>query len=815
MNRLNLKYKASILLLTSAILLLGGCTPMEKIGSGPLLKKNKIELASSDLDYWDIEGLVKLKPNRKFLGIFQLYRGAYRWGMSFPDKTNARREKSKARIQKRKEKGKEINYAREEKRVNRGVRNFLMNTLGEAPVFLDSSIVEKSTEQIALYCRTKGYFAADVSYEVIPKKHNKSNIVYSINPGTPYRIRNFTFNIHDATIKAFYLADRKNALIKPGMIYDEDLLDDERTRIVTALKDQGYYYFSTAYIVFEADSALGTHEMDIRLVINRPSTPVPGYKDSLSFSNHKRCQIHRIFIYPDFLPALNDTFKYDTTLYLRTNKNGEMDSLFFVHRFPMRIKEIAISRKIFLKSGSTFRLSDAVKTQNGLSDLGSFRYINLRFSPVESNDTSDKRALLDAHIELTRVNVHSFSTELEGTNSAGNLGVSGNIIYVNRNLFSRAEKFNWKVKGGLEMQKAIYAEGDEENKAFIGYEIGSDISLLIPRFLLPVNQEKFSRNTSPNTRINAGINYQERADYRRFVSNLGLSYQWRESATNRQMVSLFPVNLVRIFPDSAFAERIAQLSRTLRTSYEDHLIAGLLKWNFIYSNQGVSKKKRYSYFSFNFEEAGSMLRLGNLVFNDAQPDQVFRIFDIRYAQYIRADADFRTYFQFNNRNTLALRSFIGVGIPYGNIQIMPFEKGFSAGGSNDIRAWGYRSLGPGSYGDTLKYDKSGDIGLVLNAEYRFPIVSWFKGALFCDAGNVWLKNATTEFVGGEFRFNSFYKQLAVGAGFGLRLDFSFFIFRVDAAFPLRDPSLAPGERWLGFKNFNKHTILNFGIGYPF
>jgi outer membrane protein assembly factor BamA len=209
-----------------------------------------------------------------------------------------------------------------------------------------------------------------------------------------------------------------------------------------------------------------------------------------------------------------------------------------------------------------------------------------------------------------------------------------------------------------------------------------------------------------------------------------------------------------------------------------------------------------------------MLWVGN-GFNDARDSAIYRVLGINYAQYLKADIDLRYYYRFNDQNTLAFRSFLGLGLPYGNSTILPFEKSYSAGGSNEIRAWKYRSLGPGSYTDSLYYDKTGDISLVLNLEYRFPIVSWFKGAFFVDAGNVWLVNPSNDFTNGEIHLNTFYKQIAIGAGFGLRLDFDFFILRLDGGFPLRNPSKPEGERWVGFDGFLSNTNFNFGIGYPF
>ena len=269
----------------------------------------------------------------------------------------------------------------------------------------------------------------------------------------------------------------------------------------------------------------------------------------------------------------------------------------------------------------------------------------------------------------------------------------------------------------------------------------------------------------------------------------------------------------KILPDSLFAERISQFSRTIRYSYEDHFIPGF-GFAMVSSNQAIRKNKSYTFRKITIEQAGLSLWMGN-GFNSWRQGEIFRVLGINYSQYAKLDIDVRYYKPWLNQTTFVSRTFLGIGIPYGNSSLLPFEKSYSASGSNDIRAWKFRSLGPGTYSDSTEFDRTGDISLVFNFEYRFPIISWFNGALFVDAGNVWLKNASDEFPGGEFKLNTFYKQFGVGAGLGLRLDFDFFIFRIDASFPLRDPSSPEGETWVGFDKPLKSTTLSFGIGYPF
>ena len=271
---------------------------------------------------------------------------------------------------------------------------------------------------------------------------------------------------------------------------------------------------------------------------------------------------------------------------------------------------------------------------------------------------------------------------------------------------------------------------------------------------------------------------------------------------------------VRIFPDSTFLAIIEQFSRPLQTSYKDHLIAGN-RWSYSFTSKSITRSKNYVLIRTNLETAGNIFRLFSKQFGGAKVGETYYLLGIRFAQYTKGDIDIMQYFNFTEKSALVLRWFTGFGVPYGNIDVLPFEKRYSAGGSNDIRAWKFRSLGPGGYSDNSNFDKTGDLSLVMNVEYRFPIYKMIQSALFVDAGNIWMIKDYEDYSGGTFKFNSFYKQIAIGTGVGLRLNFGFFIFRLDAGIPLHDPSLPEGEQWLDMQDALQRTNLNFGIGYPF
>lgn len=812
-----------MIIVASLWLAISSCRTERSYPDKVFLTKVKLKVDNDTLYYWDLEDLIRQQDNRRILVVFRFHTGIYNLGHKMKDRTEKRTKKWEKKVSRKKKKDPlyKENLEKKARKINGGLRNWLMNTVGETPVYLDTNKTNISSNQMLKYCHANGYFDAKVTDSTdVDEDNSKAKVFYSIESGISYRINKIEYVSSDRGLLNQVNNKKKESLLNEGMVYNEELLDDERIRINDLLKKVGYYHFSKAYIRYEVDSTIGNHLMDIKLIINRPSYSIKnGKKDSLSFYNHKRFMVRRIYVYPDFDINNKETVVRDTTIFIKQRNYGETDTIYFVHRFPMKIKTKIISRKIFIKNNQYFNIVDAQKTQNELGNLNGFKYINVRFQPDPIKDYNAAIEYMDAHIELSRLPVNSTSFEIEGTNSSNNLGTAGNWIFKNRNLFHGAEIFDFNVSGGLELQKSIFEDNGNENVInalpFNSLEFATELKLTIPAFLLPVNQNSFSQNSRPVTRFSAGFSYQLRPDYERYISHFKLSYQWKESMY-RSWELYFPMNLVRINPDSAFSERIEQFSRTIRYSYEDHFIPGigtLIQFN----NQGDPEKRNYSFRTTRVELAGLSLWAGNGFnnANDSVNGAIYKVLGINYAQYAKFDFDWRYYFRFNDEKTLAYRTSIGLGLPYGNSVILPFEKSYSAGGSNEIRAWKYRSLGPGNYIDDGLYDKTGDISLVTNLEYRFPIISWFKGALFVDAGNVWLLYANDDFEGGEFQPDLFLKQIAVGAGFGLRLDFDFFIFRLDGAFPLRDPALPSGERWVGFGNMFSHINLNFGIGYPF
>lgn len=811
MNNSCTKYFLFIAFLTG--LLLSSCSTTKHNPGKNLLIKTSFSYDSDNLDYYDLDALIRQHQNRRFLGA-RLHAGVYTMGSLLKDKTEEKVKRINEKDQRKLARNPdyEIDDQKNARKANRTLRTILMQKIGEEPVFLDSLQTAQSVHQMTLYCKKHGYFNASVTDSVYyTRKKKKAKVFYTVKAGTPYTINNVDFISSDPNINSYLSSRKAESKIVSGAIFDEDVLEDERLLINTELKNMGYFAFSQSYIRYEVDTTIGDKKLNIKLVVNRPYRSGKTQGDSTVFYNHQKYQIRNLYVLPDFEISKETQTKYDTLLYVKTARNKQSsDTLCFLTYQKMRVKPKVIARKTFIKPGHFFSLAAANKTQVELSSLNVFKYINIRFVPDTTGMKDNSHIPLDAYIELSQFPVQSINAEIEGTNSSGNLGTAGNLVYKNKNLFHGAELFNFKFKGGLELQKTIF---DDENDVISGLPFNSAEVSTEANLSIPVSNRYFSQSSHPLLKFSTGFSYQLRPDYERYISHLKASLEWRETATRIWQV-YFPINLVRILPDSLFAERISQFSRTIRYSYEDHFIPGF-GISIISNNQTKRKNRPYTFWKFNFEQAGLLLWLGNNT-NHWQDGEVIRVLGINYSQYQKYELDLRHYHPWPNKTMMVYRTFLGIGNPNGNSAMLPFEKSYSASGSNDIRAWKFRSLGPGTYidPDSSNFDRTGDISFVLNLEYRFPIISWFNGALFVDAGNVWLKNASDEFPGGEIHIPECFEQFAIGAGFGLRLDFDFFIFRIDGALKMRDPAKPEGERWVGFEK-PVGANLSFGIGYPF
>jgi hypothetical protein len=702
--------------------------------------------------------------------------------------------------------------------------NWLRN-IGEEPVIYDSDAKIRTNKDIKSYVASKGYFDAKVTDTVLTVKR-KSDVFYNIDLLRPYTIHNLTYQIADSNIRKLCFFDSVNCVIVRGKPYDVDVLQAERTRFERFIRDHGFYGFSNDYISFKVDSTVGSRQVNIKYNVKN-FTKLDAY-NRISSGPFAIYTIKNIYIYPDFVPkeALAGGDEYlrslDTTFY--------KGYYFVTSRKKPEVKYDLIIQSLFLKTGAVYNVTSTEQTQSHLIGLKIYRLVNIIYNDSKENQSLQGMELkLDCNIQLTLLSQQSYKVELEGTNSAGNLGGALNLIYQHKNMFHGAELFSTKLKGAY----AAYSQNQQLSSI---EEYGVETSLRLPEFLMPFfKAENFVKKYNPSTTILAAWDYQKLPVYTRTVANASFGYNWKAGRYQEHILNPIQFNVVRLpHIDSTYAANILS-SSYLASSYKDVLILGG-NYSFIYNNQSIKNSRDYWFLRVNTEIAGNFLsaiykisgakkRQRSLADTTGVRDttKAYYLLGQPFAQYVKADIDLRYNYKINDVSSIVYRGFFGIGIPYGNSKAVPFEKQYFGGGANDIRAWQVRTLGPGSYADTSKFlNETADIKLEANAEYRFKLFWIIEGAVFLDAGNIWSYNYDPSRPGSQFKFNKFYKDIALGTGTGFRFDLKFVIARVDLGIKLRDPLLndarsTEGSHWV-FLNGpykRKDFTIVLGIGYPF
>lgn len=686
-----------------------------------------------------------------------------------------------------------------------------LRKIGEEPVIFDPVSASRSAGQIQGYLSSKGFFNASVHDTAVVDK-GEAKVYYYIDPGKPYTIADIRYDIQDSVLYGRVIIDTMNCTIERGMIYDVDLLQKERNRLERFIRNIGFYTFSADDIYFRVDSSLMNHTVIVNYIVSRRSEI--DSQGRLTFTNHRIYKIRNVLVYPDFDPRTTLTsgdqysVTFDTVLYNRT--------YFISQPGKPLVKPEVLSQALYVQSGLPFNLTNTEETQSHLADLKNHRLVNISYQEV-INITGQKRdeGLLDCRIQLTPLQRQSFTVELEGTHSWGNLGGAVNLIYQNKSLFRGAELFNLKLKAAYEkLPKDITGFNRTQ-------QYGIEASLKLPKFLIPFPaKENFIRKHDPRTVIQGGYNYQEVPVYGRSVANLTLGYSWTGNKYTRFTFDPLSIDVVKLkYVDKEFQDRIDTTSY-LAYSYRDVRIVGG-HYDFLFNNQMIQKAKDYWLVRVGFDAAGNLLSLG---YNTAQAvkaeDGSYHLFGKPFAQFLKGEVDASYHYRINEVSSIVYRFFAGVGVPYGNSRTLPFEEQYFGGGANDIRAWMVRTLGPGSYvlNKTSLINQTADIKLEANAEYRFKLFWILEGALFVDAGNIWTIRPDKDRPGSVFRFSSLMDEMAVGAGTGLRFDIKFLLLRADLGFKLRDPQATGGTNWLPLKgryDLGDNTTFVFGIGYPF
>lgn len=698
----------------------------------------------------------------------------------------------------------------------------------QAPVVYDEGAAEQTTQQLKGLLQSKGCFGSEVTYDTIWNKKHEVDVTYHIRATPRYMIDHMSFKAETDEVDRLLKQRREESLLKEGDYYDQELMDKERSRLAERLRNDGYYYANSELVSYVVDTAFGDYTLSLRLNLRNPRIVMA---DRTSETQPlQKYRMDEIYIYPNAsATSANSTPTFDTLI--DTTVFRERSTAYhFLYNQPMTLKPRTIDKALFLFNGQTYRPRNSSRTYSSLQSLRNFKYINIEYS--ESPNSSDTNRLLNAKVRLINAKRQRLSTSIEINNSSpfgtdneeggimsGNFGLEAKLNYQNKNLFGGAELFNTELSLLVELPKLFFKDNEENLRDQLSnFESGLNLSLELPTFLFPFTRNILWQRMRPHTLINAGANYQLHSYFERLLFNVGFGYNWSRNQHSHQLLPL-ELTYVRFYNiDSAFRSRMERISDArLKYQYSDHFIMDA-RYDYIYNTQRYGQRNDFNYYHFSIESAGNLLAaLSRLADGPQDENGIRQIFDVPFSQYVRFNAEYKHYTYIGERSTLVSRLMVGIGLPYGNSSAMPYEKSFFGGGPTTLRAWHLRYLGPGLFAaDSVgSLERIGDLQLVANLEYRFPIISIFEGALFTDVGNVWLTHKSEEFPGGQFTLSDFPKSIAVGVGAGLRANISIVTLRLDLAIPLYDPGYEQSQRWRPPHWKTSQITANFGIDYPF
>ena len=770
-NKLTVFLRAN-LVLGVMVVLLSGCSGTKYLGEGELLytgaelviKSEEKILKKLELST-ELESVISPTPNQVFLGS----RGRLWFHNRFDTVAG-----------------------------KKGLKRYLKMKVGKPPVLYDKEIPIKTNKALSGKLLSLGYLNATVNHQV-NQKNKKVSIEYKVDLSKQYFIDTLLYeagtHVLEQKIKNEALVE---TVLKRGNVFNVDLLEEERNRIGRYLKNEGFYYFTASDLIFKVDSGQGNNTVKILLQT----------KKGVSSKSFEKQRINNIYVYADY------SLEKDSIL--RREKAEVFEKGLFYIDPDQQFKSKVICKSIFFKKGTTYRVVDHDLTLKRLYELNVFKFINVQFKPAEDDSVSFNA--LDVYIYLSPYLTRSLRAEFELTSKSNSFVGPGLLTDIrNRNLFHGAELLVLNLNTGFESQ--VFNSQNNLNS----YEFGANLSLIFPRFLLPFPINFSLKQEIPKTSLMLGYHNLNRAGYYSAnTASASFGYRWKETKEKTHEIRPITINYLKLGRTTAEFDTLMEDNPSLKLSLQEQFIAGLT-YSFEYSNQINKPNGNFFYLSTNADIAGNLLNVfSHSVTNQEEGAQ--KVFGLPFSQYAKFDLDYRYSLKTSRKSSLLTRLIAGVGIPYGNAAVLPYMKQFFIGGSNSIRAFRTRSIGPGAIADTVQFlGQSGDIKLEANIEYRYEIYKIFKGAFFIDAGNIWLiKSDDIEKQKGVFNQSTFLKQMAVGTGAGLRLDASFFVLRFDLAFPLRIPYNEQGNRWVmnefAFEKKDwrkKNLVLNVAIGYPF
>ncbi|MBD5192614.1 MAG: BamA/TamA family outer membrane protein [Bacteroidales bacterium] len=760
--------------------MLWSCSSTRHVPDGQLLLDNAtitINENESEITSTQLVNYLRQAPNHKVLGFAKLQLATY--NMSGKDTTRW---------------------------YNKWVRK-----LGQPPVIYDSTLTAQSARQLRQALINQGYNDVTVTVDTVARHDKKKmDVRYNITTGQPHFISSIAYEFEDSVIGNKVMEDSASFTITEGTIFNRNNLENERIQITERLRRNGYYGFTKEYITYIADTAAGSKNVDLTMQIRKPHNP-DGSAPSFPF--HQKYFIRNVYFVTDYESAGSDNHSVQDTVSYK--------GIYVIYGPDHYLRPSVLEEKCFIQPGSLYNAAEVNRTYEALSQLGILKFINITMQPAGSLGDAQ---LLDCVILLSRTKKMGASLELEGTNSEGDLGFGVGLTFQHRNLWKGSETLTTKFRTSYES-----LSGNLDGLINDRYtEFAGEVGITFPKFKAPFIPRHYKQRIIASSEVALSFNYQERPEYTRIISGAAWKYKWtNRSNTMRRTLDLLDVNFVYL-PHSTlnFIDEIAPTNPLLRYSYEDHLIMRL-GYTYYLTNRKMttadisSNRRQQNFYTlrYSIETAGNTLYAISNLIGQKKSDGAYKVFGTQYSQYVKSEIEYTRTHYIDRRNSFAYRAGFGIGYPYGNSRMIPFEKRFYAGGANGVRGWGVRTLGPGSYDSknsvTDFINQCGDISLDLSVEYRAKLFWVFEGALFIDAGNIWTIHNYENQPGGMFKFNSFYKEIAASYGAGLRMDFTYFVLRLDLGIKAHNPAMNQ-EAWpLIHPRWHRDATLHFAVGYPF
>ena len=667
----------------------------------------------------------------------------------------------------------------------------LKKSMAAAPILISDVNPDLRAQAVENELMNMGYFNATVraTIDTLGRDSKKARVNYHVVLPPPYHYRRIIFDTLNEPVDILIRNSNFLRKIKPGQQFNLDEITSARRSLSRDIQNQGYFYFTPELITLSADTAVGSQELD--LTISRRTDVSPKVYQTYSI-NDIRVNISN--------PSRGDTLFSDP--YLTED--------LAIHATGDYLKPGIINRAVYFKEGDLYSFNSNAQSMKRLNNLGVFNYVRIDY---EQSDTDTTRNLLDVTVDATMAdNINlDFAVDLV-TKSTGYAGPALSVGVTHGNAFRGAEKISVGLNGGFEWQ---WGKKESSQLGTLSYEVGVNTGLTLPRLLLPGGWQPRKPLFVQQTSVNLDYNLLNRTAYYRMASAMSsLNYRWGVNERVQHSFSPFYLNNVRLLNTTPDFDSVVNENIYIRKSFEEQFIIGA-RYGFTYDNT-YQVKPNNIYFQASVNSSGNIVDLFNAIGQDSG-ERPYKLINSIYSQYVKITTDFR-YYRNGRNQSLALRLYSGLGLPYRNSTVLPYVEQFFSGGAYSIRGFTARYLGPGSYYEKKSgyIDQSGDIKLEGNIEYRFGISRVVKGALFLETGNIWLINEDENRPGAKFDFGTFYRELAVGTGVGLRFDFSYFVLRTDFGFPLRNPYTTEGKNWLfGTGDILSGMLFYLAIGYPF